>query len=667
MGFAWLFTIVYLLAGTIKRDRLIAIMSAVILILPITLNIIYSKPILPDFSTEPPYPDEVIVMYQSNGDGTCIIVDCDDDRAQGFLTIGEYSPDGDLVVGVGNSAFDGCRYMEGLSLPATIRFIGDHAFSGCYSLRELNLPQGIQYIDDYAFEECRSLYSLGALDNMWDYSTDLEYIGMGAFVGCVSLNRVNIPSTVNSVGMNAFLGCKRSLEISCYLAYHDKNWMADTYFWNPDGCQVYYVNQNGEYSDVIVTGEFLFSSNGDGTCTVTGYKGEIPENLEIPAYSYDGERVVAIGTGAFAYSEIKWLHIPDGVEIIGVSAFMDCDQLESVYAASTLRDVNDSAFLGCEALGSVWFGEGVENIGAYAFAQCPNLREVLLPNSLIYIGEQAFMDCPSLYSLGHMTQNCYESTMNIESIGNRAFANCTSLREVKLGNKLYCVGQYAFAGCHEDLIIYCHMTNPLQEWMYSVDLWNPNFFYTVYCRDPWVEYAQEIDENGFIFTHYGDGTCSLDYGSEGPWTGGYLPETSPSGWTVVNIGTLAFVNNTNITNVIIPDSVYYIGASAFSGCTNLTNVTFSHNLVKIDEFAFAGCTGLEYINLPNSCKAIGKNAFERCSYLESLRIPESTEYVGSYAFLGCYNLTIRCVANSIPDTWGDRWNSDGLPVRLGVD
>ena len=61
-----------------------------------------------------------------------------------------------------------------------------------------------------------------------------------------------------------------------------------------------------------------------------------------------------------------------------------------------------------------------------------------------------------------------------------------------------------------------------------------------------------------------------------------------SGWAVTKIDDSAFENCTNLTNVIIPDSVTYIGNSAFKNCTSLTSITIPDSVTRIGKNAFAG-------------------------------------------------------------------------------
>jgi len=69
-----------------------------------------------------------------------------------------------------------------------------------------------------------------------------------------------------------------------------------------------------------------------------------------------------------------------------------------------------------------------------------------------------------------------------------------------------------------------------------------------------------------------------------------------------------FMNNTDITTVILPTTVSVIPKDAFKGCTNLKNV-IAFGVTEVGEGAFSGCTNLSDFKLDNMVTSIGKDAF----------------------------------------------------------
>ncbi|MBR1820540.1 MAG: leucine-rich repeat domain-containing protein, partial [Clostridia bacterium] len=93
------------------------------------------------------------------------------------------------------------------------------------------------------------------------------------------------------------------------------------------------------------------------------------------------------------------------------------------------------------------------------------------------------------------------------------------------------------------------------------------------------------------------------------------------------IETYAFVNNDELTEVVIPGNVKRIGDSAFSLCDKLTEVVLEPGVEEIGAEAFQNCEVLAHITLPDGLKRIGDLAFHK-SPLEELLIPDSVTSFG---------------------------------------
>src|SRR5215471_9850020 len=89
----------------------------------------------------------------------------------------------------------------------------------------------------------------------------------------------------------------------------------------------------------------------------------------------------------------------------------------------------------------------------------------------------------------------------------------------------------------------------------------------------------------FSFTTNADNTITITAytGSGGVVT---IPSTT-NGLLVTTIGDGAFSGLTNVTSVIIPDTVVSLGVEVFEGCS-LSSVTIGSGLTKIGGSAFEG-------------------------------------------------------------------------------
>ena len=90
------------------------------------------------------------------------------------------------------------------------------------------------------------------------------------------------------------------------------------------------------------------------------------------------------------------------------------------------------------------------------------------------------------------------------------------------------------------------------------------------------------------------------------------------GMPVENIGEMAFRNNTQITGIVLPETLKTVGSSAFAYCENLRTVIFKGNITQINNSAFRYCESLEEITLPASVSVIAESAFSHCTNLTKI-------------------------------------------------
>ena len=111
------------------------------------------------------------------------------------------------------------------------------------------------------------------------------------------------------------------------------------------------------------------------------------------------------------------------------------------------------------------------------------------------------------------------------------------------------------------------------------------------------------------------------------------------GVPVTSIGENAFYENTDMTSVIIPNSVTSIGDYAFSGCASLSSVTIPSGVTSIGEGAFMNCTSITSIAIPDGVEVIEFWAFNNCSSLEYVVIPTSVTAIKDWSFDSCGSLS----------------------------
>ena len=166
----------------------------------------------------------------------------------------------------------------------------DGAFSGCTSLSKVDLPKKLTTIEAGTFRDCTSLKEIVIPDSVTS-------IGGSAFSNCISLESITIGSGVESLGDEWIASCRRLENITV----------------SPE---------NKTYSSVDGV---LFNK----------------DKSELSAYP--------IGNKRSSYT------IPDGVEKIGKKAFYGCRYIESLTIPVSVAEIEASALGNCYDIRAVYY------------------------------------------------------------------------------------------------------------------------------------------------------------------------------------------------------------------------------------------------------------------------------------------------------------------------
>ena len=351
-----------------------------------------------------------------------------------------------------------------------------------------------------------------------------------------------------------------------------------------------------------------FTSNGDGTCYVSGIGTCTDTDIVIPTKSPAGDTVTSIGSYAFENcSRLTSVTIPDSVTSIGAYAFYKCSRLTSVTIPDSVTSIGSSAFENCSRLTSVTISNGVTSIGDYAFYYCRGLTSVTIPDSVTSIGDGAFEGCnmasvtigDSVTSIGSSTfKGCDMASVTIPdsvtSIGSSAFEHCFELTSVTIGDSVTSIGSSAFYGCYKLVEVYNRSTLSITVGSSS------NGYVASYAKNvytPTSGQSKLVTKDGYLFCGDNSGNYYLvDY--QGTDAALVLPADINGSKYAINQD--AFYNCDDITSVTIPDSVTSIGSSAFSGCSGLTSVTIPDSVTSIGYRAFEGCSNLTRITFKDT-------------------------------------------------------------------
>ena len=193
--------------------------------------------------------------------------------------------------------------------------------------------------------------------------------------------------------------------------------------------------------------------------------------------------------------------------------------------------IGDNAFNGCSGLTSITLPSDVTSIGKSAFSGCSGLTSLTLPPGVTEIGALTFEDCRGLTSLSLPS--------SLTSIGYFAFYKCSGLTSLTIPSGVTEIGDAAFDKCSG---------------LTSISL---------------PSSLTSIDVGAF-------GGCSglkeVSFYINGDFEA-YLTKGHP--YIGCHCGIKYYLNDEEITSIVVPSSITTLGKYAFQGCSNLLSVYVS--------------------------------------------------------------------------------------------
>lgn len=497
----------------------------------------------------------------------------------------KYNDERYSVTSIGWEAFENHTDLISVTLPSSIFAIGEAAFCRCSSLVSINIPSSVRRIQRAAFAWCSALGNVVLPDNI--------ILEDGAFRHCTNFTSVSIPANTE-LGNDVFSGCTSLKDVEIP-------------------------------NDIISLGSGLFSE-----CT-----GLLSAKVDYPT------------TGKQTFekcSSLVSVVLTDKVKIIDTWAFTSCTLLSSVSMTNSLDSIKEQSFQNCTAITEFVIPDNVTYLGKNVFSSCTNLKSLVIGRNVLALQEGLLHGCEALKSLaikGNPSYNYnfdgawgtkedypYFSKLIISDLTawcstDFSSTDCnplcfakhlysdedTEITDLVIPDNVSTINRYCFAKC----LGFKSVTIPknVDYIDYQVFIGCSNLVSAKICGSPTI-----------------GGSCFAECSSLSKII---IPDIKD--WCKVKIDNtwmsptyiakhIYSDEDTEITDLVIPEGVESINPMVFNTIIGLTSVKLPNSLLAIDDYTFYGCTNLAQLTIGNGLRSISKTAFEDCKNIKKLIIPD---------------------------------------------
>ena len=526
------------------------------------------------------------------------------------------------------SAFENCISLETVDGLDKVSTLGKYAFARCSSLETLtgfnNAP--LKVISDYSFALCSSLKEAIIPEHVIEIG-DYAYYGSG-------VERFTLPSEVKRVGIASFSYCYELTDIS--------------------------VVENNPYFKAI--DNILYSKDGKTLYLVPAtYSGvlNVPDGVEIIEINACQGDIYMTG-----------INFPESLTLINMNAFYDCRLLDDVTISQNVYSIGRQAFYNCYNLSNLSFSEdgSLFRIGLYAFSNI-SVKNLRIPSSVVELAQYAFSitslesitfasnsqieSFPALVFNGdiNLKNIVFENGAALTKISSEAFSGMESLETIDFGDaKITTIGNYAFAGCSSlttlpnldyvkdigrcaflncDNLRLFQIGDQIEHIGYSA-------FYTqgalLYSKKTVTFKGSELPE--YLDDHWDNGVAAVYYNvkemivDESQTTYDYVLT-----WDDTVILTSYYKNEKNVVlDKIDGKDIVGIGAFTFCFASKIETMTLNCPITTIGAYAFTKTSFTNGLIIPDTVKEIGMYAFGEASYFPTFSSNSQLEKIDASAF-----------------------------------
>ena len=325
---------------------------------------------------------------------------------------------------------------------------------------------------------------------------------------------------------------------------------------------------------------------------------------------------VAFGIGCYrgARLVIPAQHMGYPVTQIGLDSFPEVHGIQIVVFPNTINKLDANCFANCPDLKRIYVPEVFVEDYHLKLIKGPNLSEYyyLPPERLespCYVKVESIKGVLTVVGIGDfqgeniVIPETYEG-LPIKAIADGAFENCDRIRSVVMPYRIEKIGSKAFAGCTSLREVIFDNSNSHTKVTIAHDAFEG-------CSEIHLEIPWNISNDLACFDEAVT-TATIHSGIDG-WISIYPPQKRRADDTC---GTYNYVSCVkyfkNLDTLIIGDDVVGIWDYAFTDCNNFSTLIISGNVMKMGLNTFENCKNLKKVILKKGISVIGDDAFKGC-------------------------------------------------------
>ena len=526
---------------------------------------------------------------------------------------------------IGREAFFGCDSLLEVTLPEGLTNLGWNAFASCKSLRTVHLPASLETVDINPFVGCHALTDIDVSGKNRRYEVvdgllydreekrlvccpaglgltectvadGTEIIGVEAFYGIVSLEKVTLPDSLRVIEKEAFWG-------SCQLEWinlpRGLTEIADSVFALSDGLCLFV--EPGTLGAEYAMGWNIGWAFPEPETPAQQFLYEVYDQLTY--VSPDDQEIYE--SGDFAYVKYK-----GGAQIVDIYSRLTHVEFPETIDGLPVISIGGQVFMYLNHPEEIYIGKHITHIDSNPFFQM-NAKVTIAPDHPVLEVED-----------GVLYNKAEKRMVGILDVG--AFADPEHLK-VREGTEI--IGRLATNGYDFERVTLPDSVTRIEAnaFLYNGSLEHINLPEGLRYIGPGAFY-----HTGLTGVKIPAGVEFIPYQAFGSC---YYLENLDLGQVKI-IGESVFGDCWALSELSIPDTVTHILPYAFSCCGTIVDdhfdVKFGSGLEEICHEAFAGCESLPWFTLPEGVTSIGAEAFDGC-WLDHATLPASLQYIGPNA------------------------------------